>query len=86
MRGSLDSGSSFFRVGKCSNFLGREGLTPNASLLPFHVVEPRHEQPPAPVPEEAWEYLLLYSLKEPPPCERLPDKDVHPEEGEQRNL
>jgi hypothetical protein len=27
-------------------------------------------------PEEAWENLLLYSLKEPPPCERLPEKDV----------
>jgi hypothetical protein len=37
-------------------------------------------------PEEAWGDLLLYSLKEPPPCERLPDKDVRPEEGEQRNL
>jgi len=36
-------------------------------------------------PEEAWGNLLLYSLKEPPPCERLPDKDVRLEEGEPRN-
>jgi hypothetical protein len=27
-------------------------------------------------PEEAWGNLLLYSLKEPPPCERVPDQDV----------
>jgi hypothetical protein len=27
-------------------------------------------------PEEAWENLLLYSLKQPPPCERVPDQDV----------
>jgi hypothetical protein len=27
-------------------------------------------------PEEAWGNLLLYSLKEPPPSERVPDQDV----------
>jgi hypothetical protein len=27
-------------------------------------------------PEEAWGNLLLYSMKEPPPCERVPDQDV----------
>ena len=27
-------------------------------------------------PEEAWGNLLLYSLKQPPPCERVQDKDV----------
>jgi hypothetical protein len=26
-------------------------------------------------PEEAWGNLLLYSLKQPPPCERVPDQD-----------
>jgi hypothetical protein len=36
-------------------------------------------------PEEAWGNLLLHSLKEPPPCERLPEKDVRLEEGEQAN-
>src|SRR5262249_21124758 len=34
-------------------------------------------------PEEAWENLLLYSLKEPPPCERVPDKDVRLEDEKQ---
>jgi hypothetical protein len=31
-------------------------------------------------PEEAWGNLLLYSLKEPPPWERLADKDVRLED------
>ncbi len=31
-------------------------------------------------PEEAWGNLLLHSLKEPPPCERLPDKGVRLED------
>lgn len=31
-------------------------------------------------PDEAWGNLLLHSLKEPPPCERLLDKDVRLED------
>jgi hypothetical protein len=34
-------------------------------------------------PGEAWSNLLLYSLKEPPPCERVPEQDVDPEDEEE---
>ncbi len=30
-------------------------------------------------PTQAWDNLLLYALKQPPPCERIPDHDVRPE-------
>ena len=36
-------------------------------------------------PEVAWENLLLYSLEQPPPCERLPDMNLRLDEGEPRS-
>jgi hypothetical protein len=35
-------------------------------------------------PEEAWGNLLLYSLKEAPPCERVPDQDVRLENKKEK--